>query len=98
MLLSENIRFLRKEAGLTQSELAERVGVNRPVIGAYEEGRAEPRIQTLKLMAHFFKVSVDDLLDKDLSTGEHSADVSGKSLRVLAVAVDENAGEERATL
>jgi transcriptional regulator with XRE-family HTH domain len=97
MLLSENIRFLRKEAGLTQSELAERVGVNRPVIGAYEEGRAEPRIQTLKLMAHFFKVSVDDILDRDLSTGEHSADVSGKSLRVLAVAVNENT-EEIATL
>lgn len=98
MLLSENIRFLRKEAGLTQAELAERVGVNRPVIGAYEEGRAEPRIQTLKLMAHFFKVSVDDILDKDLSTGEHSADVSGKSLRVLTVSVDEDAGGERATL
>ncbi|MCZ4410480.1 helix-turn-helix domain-containing protein [Cryomorphaceae bacterium 1068] len=97
MLLSENIRFLRKEVGLTQSELAERVGVNRPVIGAYEEGRAEPRIQTLKLMAHFFKVSVDDILDKDLSTGEHSADVSGKSLRVLAVAVNDDT-EERATL
>jgi transcriptional regulator with XRE-family HTH domain len=98
MQLSENMRFLRKEAGLTQAELAERLGVNRPVIGAYEEGRAEPRIQTLKLMAHFFKVSVDDLLDKDLSTGEHSSDISGKSLRVLAVPVDGEVGEERATL
>ncbi|MCH2213725.1 MAG: helix-turn-helix domain-containing protein [Flavobacteriales bacterium] len=98
MMLSENIRFLRKDLGLTQSELAERLGVNRPVIGAYEEGRAEPRIQTLKLMAYFFKVSVDDLLDKDLSTGEHSSDISGKSLRILTVPVENEAGEERATL
>jgi len=98
MILSQNIRFLRKELGLTQADLAEHLGVNRPVIGAYEEGRAEPRIQTLKLMAHFFKVSLDDLLDKDLSTGEHSCDASGKSLRILTVTVENEAEKERATL
>ncbi len=98
MLLSQNIRYLRKTIGLTQAELAERLGVNRPVIGAYEEGRAEPRLQTLKIMAHFFKVSIDDLLDKDLSTGESLADPSGKSLRILTIPVDEKEGKERATL
>jgi transcriptional regulator with XRE-family HTH domain len=98
MSLSENLKFLRKRAGLTQAALAEQLGVNRPVIGAYEEGRAEPRLQTLKHLAHFFKVSVDDLLDKDLSTGKKSVDPEGKNLRILAIPVDPEKGEERATL
>lgn len=98
MQLSRNLKFLRKRAGLTQASLAERLGVNRPVIGAYEEGRAEPRLQTLKHLALFFEVSIDDLLDKDLSTGYRAADPEGKNLRILTIPVDSEKGEERATL
>jgi len=98
MQLSSNLKFLRKRADLTQAALAERLGVNRPVIGAYEEGRAEPRLHTLKHLAHFFKVSIDDLLDKDLSTGFRAADPEGKNLRILTIPIDPEKGEERATL
>lgn len=97
-MLSQNIKYLRKQAGLTQSDLAERLGLKRPVIGAYEEGRAEPRLQTLQHMSAFFEVSVDALLSTDLSTGEYRADPSGKSLRVLPIAMDASGERERATL
>lgn len=98
MSLSQNIRYLRKQLGLTQSDLAERLGLKRPVIGAYEEGRAEPRLQTLQHMSAFFEVSVDSLLSTDLSTGEFRSDSSGKSLRVLPIAIDSSTERERATL
>jgi len=98
MMLKENIRHLRKAAGLTQAELAGRIGVKRPVIGAYEEGRAEPRISTLRLLADFFEVDIDALLDRDLSTGENRADPTGRSLRVLPIVMDKEESGEYVTL
>ncbi len=97
MHLSENLKYLRKQGGYTQAELAEQLGLKRPVIGAYEEGRAEPRLQTLQMMSAFFGHSIDQLLQVDLSTGQFKADAVGKSLRVLPIAVD-SAQQERATL
>ena len=98
MQLSDNIKYMRKQMGLTQAELAEKLGLKRPVIGAYEEGRAEPRLQTLTHMASFFGVNIDAIVNTDLSTGESSTDASGKSLRVLPIAIDANDNTERTTL
>ncbi len=98
MYLSQNIRYLRKQLGFTQSDLAQRLGLKRPIVGAYEEGRAEPRLQTLQMMAEFFAYSIDQLLNTDLSTGVSSADASGKALRILPIAIDANTQEERVTL
>lgn len=98
MFLSDNMRFLRKQAGLTQADLAAKLGLKRPVIGAYEEGRAEPRLQTLQLMARYFNKSIDDLLTTDLSTGLKAVDFSGRNLRVLSIAVDRSDTSERATI
>ncbi len=98
MPLSQNIKHLRKRAGLTQSGLAEKLGLKRPVIGAYEEGRAEPRLATLRHMATFFQVNLDEFLTKDLSTGERQVDVKGESLRVLPVTIDASNDRERAVI
>lgn len=66
-ILSANMKYLRKKFGLTQSDLGERLGVKRPVIGAYEENRAEPRLSLLIDMGRYFGVDVDDLISRDLS-------------------------------
>ena len=68
-MLAENIKKLRKLKKLTQNDLAERLGVNRSAIGAYEEGRAEPRLSTLRLLSALFECSLDDLVlgNDDLS-------------------------------
>ncbi len=60
-ILGENIRRLRKSKGITQTEFAVQIGVKRAVIGAYEEGRAEPKLQTLQTISRFFKLSIDAL-------------------------------------
>jgi transcriptional regulator with XRE-family HTH domain len=69
-ILSDNIRHLRKLRGLTQEELANNIKIKRAVIGAYEEGRAEPKIQTLQNLAQFFSVTIDSLLNSELSKSQ----------------------------
>jgi transcriptional regulator with XRE-family HTH domain len=90
-VVNENIRFLRKNKGLTQEELANKIGIKRSVVGAYEEVRAEPKIQTLQNLAHFFNVSIDGLVNIDLSkkkVGNKTAvDIEGSTLRILPVIV-----------
>jgi transcriptional regulator with XRE-family HTH domain len=98
MLLSQNLKHLRKAKGLTQSNLAEKLGLKRGILGAYEEGRAEPRLQTLQHIAHYFAVSLDDLLLNDLSTGKAVVDFKGTSLRILPIITDRNTGNERASI
>jgi transcriptional regulator with XRE-family HTH domain len=65
--LGPNIKFLRKKLGLTQDQLAEKIGVNRPAIGSYEEGRASPKIQALQDLSIFFNIPIDQLINSDLS-------------------------------
>ncbi len=89
---AQRLKTLRKERGLTQQELADRMGLKRAALGAYEEGRAEPRLINVVALAEFFGVTVDALLK-----GEHSdeARTRGQSMRVLSVMVDAATEEER---
>ena len=51
---AQRLKELRKERGLTQQELADRLGLKRAALGAYEEGRAEPRLINVVAIADFF--------------------------------------------
>lgn len=64
--VSENIRYLRKLKGYTQQQFAERIGIKRSLLGAYEEARANPNQIYLGTMAEVLGVPVDHLLHKDL--------------------------------
>lgn len=98
--LSENLKHLRKSRSLTQAQLAEKVGLKRPLIGAYEEGRSEPKLATIQLFAHFFEVSLDTLINVDLTQGEQGSkpDSAGSSLRILPIAIDRDTDREMSTL
>ena len=63
----QNLKYLRKLRGWTQEEFAVKLGIKRSLIGAYEEERADPRIDVLEIVADIFKLSLDELLLKDLS-------------------------------
>lgn len=63
----KNFRYLRKLRGWTQEEFANRLNIKRSLIGAYEEERAEPRLDVLETMSVIFKLSLDELLLQDLS-------------------------------
>jgi transcriptional regulator with XRE-family HTH domain len=90
-LLGQNIKYLRKKLGLTQDQLAEKIRVNRPAIGSYEEGRASPKIQVLQDLGTFFNITLDRLINIDLGQigveQDEYPSYSGPS-RVLATIVD----------
>jgi len=95
-LISENIRFLRKKLGLTQEQFSERIGIKRSLLGAYEEGRADPRLNTLITIAQLFGTSVDILIGKDVSRLKESELIVSNYKRgkeVLAVTVDQEGKE-----
>ena len=92
---ASNMKYLRKKKGLTQSDLANKMGINRPKIGSYEEGRAEPKLTTIQRISHFYKVNIDDLLELDLSKEQHKEkDVKGSAIRILPIIVDKNDEEQ----
>ncbi len=62
----KNLKYLRKLRGWTQEEFATKLKIKRSLLGAYEEERAEPRIEVLELVGNIFKTSLDELLLKDL--------------------------------
>ena len=63
MTLNNSIRALRKKTALTQTEFAAKLGIKRSLIGAYEEGRAEPRLELLNKMAQLGGSSLEAILD-----------------------------------
>jgi len=98
MWLSKNIKSLRKSKGFTQADLANKLGVNRSVIGAYEEGRAEPKLALLQDICRYFNVSIDDILAKNVSGSDMNKAISGDHLRVLPILVDKQTEEELTSL
>ena len=65
MELNEKLQSLRKQRGLTQEDLAAALYVSRTAISKWESGRGTPSIDSLKAIAAYFSVSVDDLLSGD---------------------------------
>ena len=66
-LSNQNMKYLRKLRGWTQEEFAQKLRIKRSLLGAYEEERAEPRIDVLEVVCDIFKLTLDDILRKDLS-------------------------------
>lgn len=62
MEFNEKLQELRKQRGLTQEELAERLYVSRTAISKWESGRGFPNIESLKAISKTFGVSLDELL------------------------------------
>lgn len=62
MELNEKLLELRKQKGLTQAELAEILFVSRTAVSKWESGRGYPSIDSLKAIAKFFGVTIDELL------------------------------------
>lgn len=65
MEFNEKLQEMRKQKGLTQEELAEDLFVSRTAISKWESGRGYPSIDSLKAIAKYFSVTIDELLSGD---------------------------------
>ena len=75
MEFNQKLQELRKKKGLTQEELATSLYVSRTAISKWESGRGYPNIDSLKMIAKFFSLTVDELLS---------------SSEILAIAEEDN--------
>lgn len=61
-MLSEKIYELRRKCGLSQEQLAEKIGVSRQAISKWEGGLSTPELDKLKALSEFFDITVDELV------------------------------------
>ena len=71
-MLGPRIAALRREANLSQAELASRLGISASAMGMYEQGRREPSAETLIAISQQLNVSVDYLLTGQAGTQRES--------------------------
>lgn len=71
----KRLRVLREECGLSQMQLAEKIGASQSVITMYEQGERKPRHKTLKNIADVFDVDIDYL-----RTGRYSIDFTNAGI------------------
>lgn len=81
-IANKNLKYLRKLRGWTQEEFAQKLRIKRSLLGAYEEERAEPRIDVLEVVADMFKLTLDDLLRKDVSDNKTNYIAKRRALKL----------------
>lgn len=85
----KNLKYLRKLRGWTQEEFALKLRIKRSLLGAYEEERAEPRIDVLETVGDIFKLSLDELLRKDLNETKGGNYLAKRRAQKLAAATND---------
>lgn len=80
-MLSENIYSLRRKSGMSQEQLAEKIGVSRQAISKWEGGLSTPELDKLKSLSECFQVSIDELTgNQTTKTSEDAAMNVGKDV------------------
>ena len=64
--LADNLKTLRKESGMLQRELAQKLNMTKNAVSGWEVGRNQPDYDTLLLICDIFDVSADDMLRNKL--------------------------------
>jgi transcriptional regulator with XRE-family HTH domain len=89
--VNKNLKFLRSKHGLTQKQLAEKLGLKQAAIGAYEEERSTPPLSSLLDITKIFNVSIDAIVNADLSRvpeKEWKSKSASRGKEILAITVD----------
>jgi len=84
----KNLRYLRRLRGWTQEEFANKLKIKRSLLGAYEEERAEPRIEVLEAVGAIFKLSLDELLLKDLGDTKNNFIAKRRAQKLASGSID----------
>lgn len=87
-LANKNLKYLRKLRGWTQEEFAQKLRIKRSLLGAYEEERAEPRMEVLEVVADMFRLTLDDLLRKDVSEQKGSYIAKRRAAKLVSGRTD----------
>lgn len=61
-MLSEKLYTLRRKNGLSQEQLAEKLGVSRQAVSKWESGQSIPELDKLQALSQYFQITIDQLL------------------------------------
>lgn len=75
MNFSEKLKEIRKNEGLSQEQLAEKIGVSRQAITKWETGKGLPDVENIVILAEIFKITLDELLRGSVVKQEHETTV-----------------------
>lgn len=67
MMIARGIKNQRSKNDMTQSELADKLGVNQSMIALYESGKRTPSVDALILIADIFNCSLDELCERSIT-------------------------------
>ena len=97
MDFSEKLKQIRKSEGISQEELAERIGVSRQAVTKWETGKGLPDIENMTILAEIFKVTLDELVSGNLPEKGGAAQYTSETAYDIDVNThfDINAGSVR---
>lgn len=90
---SQNLKYLRKSRGLSQSEMLTELGFERTTWGGYETGKSKPSLDDFIKIADYFGISEYDLLHKNLVKGEDYKNVKAGKNTKFSEDLGEDSGE-----
>lgn len=100
MSIGNNIKLLRKRKKLSQEEISNQLGMTRSTYSGYENGVAQPSIESLIALSNFHKIAIDEFIKKDFEEFSEAdwnkifegiyTDAKGMKLRVLTSMVSED--------
>jgi transcriptional regulator with XRE-family HTH domain len=79
----KNLKYIRKQREWTQEEMANQLQIKRSLVGAYEEERAEPRLEVQEAICALFNISLEEFLFQDLSEKVNAGAESGSGMSYL---------------
>ena len=82
-MISDKIREIRNQNGMTQTDLGKRLSVTRASVNAWEMGISVPSVQLLVEMSKLFKVTVDYLLDLEQSLKIDVGDLNNEQKEII---------------
>ena len=88
MTFKDMLVFLRHQEGLTQEELASRLGVSRSTIGMYERGKREPDLKTLEKIADIFGVDMNYILNHPVTEAAVMTDAAASEYQAKFSSLD----------
>ena len=79
----KNLKYIRKQREWTQEEMANQLQIKRSLVGAYEEERAEPRLEVQEAICALFNISLEEFLFQDLSEKGNAGAETASSMSYL---------------
>lgn len=87
VLIGNRIKELRKKYRYTQTELAEKIGVTKSTIAAYENNSRQPSYEVLIKLSHTFNVSIDSILLNRPDTSINISDLTQDQIEIISTLI-----------